>query len=420
MLPLVLLSLVISASAGARPACPCRSCLDKTTCCNVPLNPSYGVCATTPGCLDVCPECTCNYVGCKKPGSCWGTLSCPNGACPAGLSEGMMCSGKKVCKDIAPQVPCKVTPWTDWDPCDAASGTKTRYRYISRNPVNNGAQCPELYQSVPCPIDCKVSEWGPWLACGDQSPTNETKVRIRNVTQWPQNDGAPCPLISEVANCPIDCVISDWSPWTQCNNVTGVRTSNRTILREAAYNGTKCLGPYYLEFPCNVDCKVSDWSDWSVCGTEKTQYRSRQVIYQQNLRGAPCPSLNETQPCTQGCGLQLKSFDCRLDNSKNQTVCSFNEIRSTVVNKPGYSVATVALNARVYNYTKNSNETLSVPQIQLGSCGYSVGYVQCTLDANKPVTSCSYKNLDFTVPLSQKYSKVLVEIVAKPLLYKRA
>lgn len=418
MIPILLLVLAATANGGARPACPCRSCFPQTSCCNAPASPSYGVCSSAPPCTETCKDCTCNYVGRKGPGN-WGTLSCPGGTCSNGLAEGMMCIGKKVCKSIAPSVPCKATPWTDWDACDLSTGTKTRYRYATRKPVNNGTGCPELYETQPCPVDCKVSEWGPWLECGDQSPTNETKVRIRTVTQWPLNGGAPCPLIAEVQNCPIDCVVSDWGPWTGCNNSTGIRTTNRAVLRHPANGGKECQGPYYFEMPCRVDCKVGNWTEWSICGIGKTQYRSREVLYQQNLRGAPCPVLNETQNCTQGCGQQLQVFNCKLDQYQNTTTCREGGLTVTVVNKPTYNYATLSINARLSNYTKTINETLYIPPPQLGPCGYIMGYVVCPVEENAPVTVCNYGGLSFTVPYTPNYVRVLVEIVAKPIAYNR-
>ena len=321
--------------------------------------------------------------------------------------------------DAGPRAPCRVSPWGPWSACDPHTGSRHRTRSVLRKAAGGG-YCPPLYQKQPCPVDCTVSEWGPWLDCGVQSPSNETMVRLRNVTRWPANGGQQCPPIAEVQNCPMDCELSDWSPWTPCDNYTGLISSNRTVVRDASYGGAPCTGPTYIEVTCRVNCSVSDWTPWSMCGVDKTQYRSRQVIYDARSRGTPCPPLNETQPCSQGCGQQLLSFDCKLDNSKNTTSCNNGTISATVQSKPGYSYANVSISARISNYTRDANETVSIPRPDLGPCGYVVGHSLCRMDPLSPTTECSYSGIPFTLPYTQGYPLVLVEVVAKPTEYKKA
>jgi len=47
-----------------------------------------------------------------------------------------------------------------------------------------------------------------------------------------------------------------------------------------------------------IDCAVSEWSDWSQCDcTGKTQTRTRQVKWDAKDGGAPCPGTSEQQKC---------------------------------------------------------------------------------------------------------------------------
>jgi|688.fasta_scaffold10085_10 DUF971 family protein len=52
----------------------------------------------------------------------------------------------------------------------------------------------------------------------------------------------------------------------------------------------------YVVPDCPVDCVVSDWSEWSDC-IEGNQTRTRTVITPASGGGAPCPMLEENKPC---------------------------------------------------------------------------------------------------------------------------
>eukprot|EP00042_Codosiga_hollandica_P040511 m.349447 g.349447 ORF g.349447 m.349447 type:complete len:856 (+) comp55883_c0_seq1:287-2854(+) len=111
--------------------------------------------------------------------------------------------------------------------------------------------------------ECNVSEWSPWSTChAPSSGTGCAQDRVRSVVTLPVPTDDSCPSLSESQDCspdscPIDCVVSSWSPWS----------------------------------PCSVSCGGG------------FQIRQLTVQKQPNALGLPCPaSLNETSACnTEDC-----------------------------------------------------------------------------------------------------------------------
>ena len=101
----------------------------------------------------------------------------------------------------------------------------------------------------------------------------------------------------EQAITPINCVLSDWGPWGPCRpDSTQVRT--RTILTQPYAGGTPC-GPLEETRSCQlpVDCELSEWSEWSEC-IDESQTRTKTIITQPKGTGAPCGPTSETRACT--------------------------------------------------------------------------------------------------------------------------
>lgn len=84
---------------------------------------------------------------------------------------------------------------------------------------------------IPCPSDCKLSEWSNWSRCS-KSCGSGVKVRSKWLREKPYNGGRPCPKLDHVNQVfsPIDsyientayCLQSLWSifffKWRRVNN----------------------------------------------------------------------------------------------------------------------------------------------------------------------------------------------------------
>lgn len=102
-----------------------------------------------------------------------------------------------------------------------------------------------------------------------------------------------------IGNIPIDCVLSDWSDWSECSG--GLQTRTRTVVTSPQYGGNPC-GPTIETRDCEeplppVDCLVSEWSEWGPC-IGGVQIRTRTILTTPKYGGASCPVLSEARSCT--------------------------------------------------------------------------------------------------------------------------
>ncbi|XP_072234960.1 SCO-spondin [Leuresthes tenuis] len=156
-------------------------------------------------------------------------------------------NGTLVCTKLA----CPVyEPWSRWSSCSVSCGRGQRWRSRSCQDTEGGPSCAEIMQRDTC----------------DLSP------------------------------CPVGCLLSEWSTWTECSSTCGggVSLRNKTILQEPEPGGTACVGPLEQHTVCNTNSCLPECS-------------SRQVY--SDCSGS-CPFTCEdlwphTQcfpgPCTPGC-----------------------------------------------------------------------------------------------------------------------
>jgi len=253
-------------------------------------------------------------------------------------SANVLLSESRPCQNAGCPVDCILSEWSNWSACDKLCGTgqQTRDRFIIQHAENGGAQCGNLQDirncnEQSCPINCVVSDWGDWSKC-DKDCGGGWSRRERTITTEPQYGGDTCPSLTEdkpcnTQACPVDCVVSDWSNWSECDKECGGGNSIRTriVLTEPQNGGAVC--PVLIDSqPCNtqicpVDCKVSTWSDWNTCsatcgGGDQARYRN--VLIPSTGGGADCGPLEQHQQCN----TQLCPQDCTVSDWSNWSECS--------------------------------------------------------------------------------------------------
>ncbi|XP_016097128.1 thrombospondin type-1 domain-containing protein 7B-like [Sinocyclocheilus grahami] len=193
---------------------------------------------------------------------------------------------------------------------------------------------------IPCPLDCKLSDWSPWSACS-ASCGSGLKIRSKWLREKPFNGGRPCPKLDlknqaqvyEAVPCRSECGQYEWvtDPWSVCTINTvdelpacgeGVQSHKIRCVRRgsgdlvSSVNETLCdqeeipLQAQTCILPCPNDCVMSQWSQWSTCSicihrclftyisVAGVMIRSRSMLQQAHEEGRPCASqLSLTKPC---------------------------------------------------------------------------------------------------------------------------
>lgn len=104
-------------------------------------------------------------------------------------------------RHVSPRINCMVTPWSDWSACSVTCGDgfKMKNRMIKVEPKNGGRKCPKKLAKkkscriAKCPVDCKMSEWQEWTECQATCGMKVMKVRRRKRMVKPRRGGKACP-----------------------------------------------------------------------------------------------------------------------------------------------------------------------------------------------------------------------------------
>uniref|UniRef100_A0A665WD16 Thrombospondin type-1 domain-containing protein 7A n=1 Tax=Echeneis naucrates TaxID=173247 RepID=A0A665WD16_ECHNA len=179
---------------------------------------------------------------------------------------------------------------------------------------------------IPCPSDCKLSEWSNWSRCS-KSCGSGVKVRSKWLREKPYNGGRPCPKLDhvnqvyEVVPCLSDCVQYVWvaEPWSvwKVSNVDlkdncgeGVQTRKVRCMLNTVDGPSEQVEEYLCDpeemppgarnsrLPCPEDCVLSDWEAWSPCPCNANNTRERKAYpLRQPGKEKKCPPTKETEPC---------------------------------------------------------------------------------------------------------------------------
>ncbi|KAF7655323.1 hypothetical protein LDENG_00057900 [Lucifuga dentata] len=186
---------------------------------------------------------------------------------------------------------CVMSPWGPWSSCPLScdQGTaRNRSRLILRLPASDSSACPEQVQSEPCILNTtcftyeyRVSDWSTCLLSENAICGHGSRLRLLDcirsdgkvvesrmceqfglITNW--NLSESC-----MVDCPVSCLLSDWSSWAECLQSCGSQAQSvrtRRILQEAHEEGRPCPTQLTQTKPCPIrPCYTWLLSDWSPC-----------------------------------------------------------------------------------------------------------------------------------------------------------
>lgn len=285
-----------------------------------------------------------------------------NGTCPS-TYETEPCTGSR-CDDVVAKF-CELESWGEWTPCSqecGPGGTWTRKRgyklaetEIHAALTSYGARCPEDVQlteeeacnAFPCNTDCKLSPWSDWSAC-DATCGEGKRYRTRDIIQKSEGHGTACPASLRqdetcyVNDCPRDCDVSDWGPWSDCTTASGacglgLSTRTRSVKVLPSQGGKAC--PTLTESKecrkaCDIPCEIGQPLPWSDCRDECNIAERQPESTALSYRWTPLRLISETCPDpktlveTRSCGLhasvcgELRDDDCLVSEWSEWTPCS--------------------------------------------------------------------------------------------------
>ncbi|XP_033972075.1 spondin-1a isoform X1 [Trematomus bernacchii] len=213
-----------------------------------------------------------------SPSSClvteWGEWDICSATCGLGMrrrermvktppADGSICGAEvlEVEKCMMPEchtIPCMLTPWSDWSDCSVTcgKGARTRQRTL-KSPVELG-ECTEDLEQVEkcmlpeCPIDCVMSEWTEWSECNKSCGKGHT-IRTRMLNMEPQFGGDACAETIQRKKCKIRKCTRGQANSDEKKRRKEQREKRRSIQGKAEVS---------TEHP---GCKMRPWSTWTDC-----------------------------------------------------------------------------------------------------------------------------------------------------------
>merc|ERR1719424_2668596 len=222
-----------------------------------------------------------------------GTSSRERGELVQAAHGGAACDGddkqNRDCEIVPCAIDCVWDDWSDWSVCDepCGPGSQERSRGIATHPMYGGAACEgkDLQRQdctggnppAECPVDCVISEWGAISTCSRECGGGTLEEeRVIEVNSDHGGDACPTELARSVPcnedPCPVDCVLSSWTTDGTCSQTCGggVVRDIKTVLVQTAYGGEECDPDMERWSDCNMDpCPIDGvwnlWGGWSPC-----------------------------------------------------------------------------------------------------------------------------------------------------------
>ncbi|XP_042547624.1 spondin-1 isoform X2 [Dipodomys spectabilis] len=159
---------------------------------------------------------------------------------------------------------------------------------------------------------CTMSEWITWSPCSISCGMG-MRSRERYVKQFPE-DGSVCTLpTEETEKCtvneecsPSSCLMTEWGEWDECSATCGMGMKKRhrmvkmspadgSMCKAETSQAEKCMMP-----ECPIDCELTEWSQWSECNKscgKGHMIRTRMIQMEPQFGGAPCPETVQRKKC---------------------------------------------------------------------------------------------------------------------------
>ena len=177
------------------------------------------------------------------------------------------------------------------------------------------------------------------------------------------DDGNATVLYAELFNNNAPTIVVSTKTWTPLGSATvyshtftGLTPGNYFVKIYKDAGTVKCdtiVTSAVLVPGCPVDCVVSDWSAWSEC-IEGEQTRTRTIVTPASNGGTPCPVLTETQPCDIPC-VPLTNFTAISDNCETLTVSAVDNGEATDLHVTLYNASNPTVPLFTHNWTPTGN-----------------------------------------------------------------
>ncbi|NWS97621.1 SPON1 protein, partial [Mionectes macconnelli] len=103
-------------------------------------------------------------------------------------------------------IPCLLSPWSEWSDCSVTcgKGMRTRQRMLKSaaelGDCNEELEQAEKCMLPECPIDCELTEWSQWSECNTSCGKGHM-IRTRMIKTEPQFGGTACPETIQRSKC---------------------------------------------------------------------------------------------------------------------------------------------------------------------------------------------------------------------------
>ncbi|MGH0143248.1 UNVERIFIED_CONTAM: hypothetical protein FKN15_040278 [Acipenser sinensis] len=166
-------------------------------------------------------------------------------------------------EDDTPET-CIYSNWSPWSACSSSTcdkGKRMRQRMLKAQ-LDLSVPCPHTQDFQPCmgpgcrdeATDCMVSEWSEWSECNKSCGKGHV-IRTRMIKLEPQFGGEPCPETVQRKKCKI----------RKCNRGSSDEKRRRKEAREKRRSKQSREEPQDEQHPAPSSCLMTEWAEWEDC-----------------------------------------------------------------------------------------------------------------------------------------------------------